>query len=245
VDFYSPHFYAGHCGENADVDIAAVTGASVSILRPDVVNFPGEWGVLGVPAPYEIRRRTYRDALWLSLTADAPGFFQWTYEFLEEYRWAQRIFRALGDRFSPPPPAEDAGISEAWAAYRGAQTRANWERLLEAWRRSEARKPKGLRAVGGYQVSSLADPARRVWLAYLRSRRSAAFGKYHLAVPAPAPLRLELDLPPGRYRVTAIDLSTGRTHRYAAAGSAALDIVPLTSDDYVVVAAPREFRFRP
>lgn len=123
VDFYSSHLYAGLCGENAGIDFAAITGATAAILRAGVVNFPGEWGVLDSSAPEDIRRRAHRDALWLSLTGGAPGFMQWTYEFLDEYRWAYRIFRALPKNFFPQRPELKVAIGDA---YRGFQNNTRY-----------------------------------------------------------------------------------------------------------------------
>jgi hypothetical protein len=120
VDFYSTHFYAGTCGESARADFAAATAATSAVVRSDIANFPGEWGVLNGGIPDEIRRRAHRDALWLTLLSGAPGFMQWTYDFIGEYRWASRIFRALPGEFSPDAPPVLENISEPWRAFQTA-----------------------------------------------------------------------------------------------------------------------------
>ncbi|MGE5567824.1 MAG: hypothetical protein ACM3S5_02200 [Rhodospirillales bacterium] len=125
VDFYSSHLYAGDCGENKRIDFAAVTGATTAVLRAEIVNFPGEWGVLDSKAPEEIQRRSYRDALWLSLMAGGPGFMQWTYDFLDEYRRASEIFDSLPKRFSPERPAPVVDIGPE---YRGFHDEAHYTR---------------------------------------------------------------------------------------------------------------------
>lgn len=117
VDFYSAHFYAGMCGENAATDFAAATGAGAAIIAAGLPNFPGEWGVLASAAPPDIRRLAHRDALWLTLLAGSPGFMQWTYEFPEEYRWPARIFAALPKSFSPERPALAVDIGEPYRLF--------------------------------------------------------------------------------------------------------------------------------
>jgi len=96
VDFYSSHLYAGLCGESDEIDFAAVTGATTAILRESVMTFPGEWGVLARrhAAPEDVRRRAYRDGIWLSLMARGPAFRQWGHTFLDEFRWPAKVFAA-------------------------------------------------------------------------------------------------------------------------------------------------------
>ncbi len=266
VDFYSTHFYAGMCGENRDADFAAVTAAATAVIRARVPTFPGEWGVLGDEAPEAIRRRAHRDALWLSLLAGAPGFMQWTYEYLEEYRWPARVIGALPHGFSPDPPPVSEDISVPWRAFQEAPAamrppsyRLNGERaadrnlrrLLRDYRRGLDRgTPLGftfggvaktaegdvpIRARGGYQVAWMGDRARRVWVAYLRSRKVGAFGTQFLGVPVPRRLDLDFDLPPGEYHVALIDLERDRLERYRLGNNAGLNVSSRTDSDYVLI----------
>jgi hypothetical protein len=255
VDFYSLHLYAGLCGEFEDVDFAAVTAASTVILRAGgLVAYPGEWGVLASPAPREVLRRAHRDAIWLTLLAGAPGFLQWTYDFVEEYRWPNRVFGSLPREFSPdPPPPPPADFAARWAAFASAgvadppyfmlnrQRRSdpNLRRLYLDYRRSlDPSAAAPLRPSEGWQLAWLGDTQHRIWVAYLRSREIRAFGKHFLGVPVARPLRLALNLPPGRYRVSVIDLERNRRRRFRLDARGALDLSPATDSDYVVQITP-------
>jgi len=270
VDFYSAHFYAGLCGEYAGADFAAVTAASSAVVAASIVNFPGEWGVLDSPAPEEVRRRAHRDALWLTLLSGAPGFMQWTYEFLDEYRWAARVFRSLPRDFSPARAEWQRDISDEWRAFesvpatkeppyymlgRPRRSDENLRRIFaEYWEGLEEGRPVAFRmgpqpageppppplqAVGGFQLTYLADPVHRAWIAYLRSREVRAFGPHFFGVPVARPLSLRLDLPPGRYVVEAIRLGDGGVRRWKAQARAELRISEQTDADYVVIVSPR------
>jgi hypothetical protein len=265
VDFYSGHFYAGDCGENARVDFAAVTAASSAVVRAGVVNFPGEWGVLKTGIPESVRRRAQRDALWLTLLAGAPGFMQWAYDFLDEYRWPARVLRALPRGFSPgAPPAAD-NISVRWSAFQKSpaahkppryqvsserRTDPNFRRILLEYRRSLSRgvplafklsgrniapAPAPLRAQGGYELAYLADTARRTWVAYLRSRRTGVFNGLFLGVPVKAPLRIRFRLPAGDYHAALIDLGTSSVVRFEPRPRSTLSVSRGTDTDYVLV----------
>jgi len=126
VDFYSSHLYAGLCGESDKIDFAAVTGATTVILRESMMTFPGEWGVLAYrhPSPEDVRRRAYRDGIWLSLMARGPGFLQWDHNFMDEYRWPAKVFAALPRGFSPAPPPTIVAIGKE---YRTFQTNSRYE----------------------------------------------------------------------------------------------------------------------
>jgi len=97
--------------------------------------------VLDSKAPEEILRRSHRDALWLSLLAGGPGFMQWTYDFLEEYRRASEIFHSLPKRFSPERPGPVVNIGPE---YRGYHDEAGYPReaLFRAERRTDPRLRK-------------------------------------------------------------------------------------------------------
>ncbi len=92
VDFYSSHMYAGSTGDYEKADFAAATVATSLIIRAGIPTFSGEWGMFQSEAPPAVKRYVHRDAIWLSLLAGLPGFFQWTYEFPEEYRAPAKIF---------------------------------------------------------------------------------------------------------------------------------------------------------
>ncbi|HVX67385.1 MAG TPA: hypothetical protein VHA11_12315 [Bryobacteraceae bacterium] len=265
VDFYSTHFYAGDCGANAQVDFAAVTAASSAIVRAGIVNFPGEWGVLKTGVPESIRRRAHRDALWLTLLGGAPGFMQWAYDFLDEYRWPNRVMRALPRGFSPGAPAAVRNIAAPWRAFQdapagrrpsGYQVRperradANLRRILFEYRRSLAkgvplaftlkgrntRAPAApLRAEGGYELAYLEDTTRGTWVAYLRSRKTGVFNGLFLGEPVKAPLRLRFRLPAGDYHAALIDLETGAVQRFEPRPRFRLNVSPATDSDYVLV----------
>ncbi len=117
TDFYSSHMYNGLIGAGPHADFAAATGATAAILRAQTVNFPGEWGILNDKPPAELRRLAHRDAIWLTLLAGGPGFLQWTFEFLDEYRWPQRVFSALPANFSPAQPSVSVDITEAYRTF--------------------------------------------------------------------------------------------------------------------------------
>lgn len=117
VSFYSSHMYAGLCGENQAIDFAAASAATGLFIAAGIVNFKGEWGVFDSPVPMDVKRFSHRDAIWLSLLAREPGFFQWTYEFPEEYRWPARVFKALPKSFSPARPSVRVEIGEAYQAF--------------------------------------------------------------------------------------------------------------------------------
>jgi hypothetical protein len=234
------------------------------VVRAGIVNFPGEWGVLGSRAPADILRRTHRDALWLTLLAGAPGFMQWTYDFLGEYRWVSRIFRALPHDFTPGPPPAVENIAEPWRAFQQSPAASqppyfmlNIARLKDEDLRgiladygrslalglplgftltdpSHANEP-AIRAYGGYQLSYIADPEHRIWLAYLRSRRVRAFGNHFLGVPVSAPLRVGFDLPEGTYDVALIDLSRNKVRRFRAGPESTMEMSPRTDGDYVLI----------
>jgi hypothetical protein len=250
VDFYSSHFYSGQSGENESVDFAALTAATTAILGAGIVNFPGEWGVLDASIPAEIRRRAHRDAIWLTLMAGAPGFMQWTYDFMDEYRRVERVFRTLPKRFSPTPAT--IGMRAAYREYheprryvdspgrypflRDKRTDPNLRQMLDVYRR---RLDGGgvLRAIGGYQVACLEDRRNRAWIGYLRSREVRQFGNTWLGVPVTRPLQLELDLPEGEYTLALFDLDTGKRKRHRAARK--VRISEATDRDYAFVITPR------
>lgn len=247
VEFYSAHLYAGQCGAFADVDFSAVTAASTAVLRAaGLVNYPGEWGVLASSAPREVVRRAHRDAIWLTLLAGAPGFLQWTYDFVEEYRWPKRVFGELPREFSPDPPAPaPADFAERWAAFEstpiGPPRRSNpiLRGLYLDYRRSL--DPGGvapLRAPAGWQLGWLGDSRHRIWIGYLRSREIRAFGEQFLGVPVARPLRLAFNLPPGRYRVSLIDLERNHRRRLRLDGRATLDLSAGTDSDYAIEITP-------
>ncbi len=107
---------------------------------------------------------------------------------------------------------------------------------LEEFAKSKGKAfPRPIEVQGGYQLAYLADPASRIWIAYLRNRTVQAFGQQFLGVPKESKLRLRFRLPRGRYDAEVIDLETGRSLHSAIAHGAALDIARRTSDDYVVV----------
>lgn len=259
VDFYSTHFYAGDCGENARSDFAAATAATSAVVRAEIVNFPGEWGVLKEGIPKEIRRRAHRDALWLTLLSGAPGFMQWTYDFIEEYRWPKRVFGALPREFSPDAPPALENIAEQWRAFQATpletsrQNDPNLQSILAAYnqalergvplgftltgapRPAPARLP--IRARGGYQLAYLADSAHRIWIAYLRSRKVRAFGGTYLGVPVKAPLRLTFDLPEGEYTAALIDLGRNKVKRLRIRKNSTREVSRSTDADYVLLVA--------
>jgi hypothetical protein len=117
TDFYSSHMYNGLIGAGPHADFAAATAATAAILRAKAVNFPGEWGILNDDPPADLRRLGHRDAIWLTLMAGGPGFLQWTFEFLDEYRWPQRVFSALPADFSPAQPELTVDITEAYRTF--------------------------------------------------------------------------------------------------------------------------------
>lgn len=100
-----------------------------------------------------------------------------------------------------------------------------------------------IRAIGGYQLAYLADPKTATWLAYLRSRKVQAFGRQYLGVRAEAPLRIELDLPPGRYQSCLIDLTSSKLRAGRVEARSAIE-VGVTSHDYVLVVMPGHIRLR-
>ena len=250
ADFYSTHFYAGTCGENADADFSAVTGAASAVLRAaGTATFPGEWGVLDDKVPREILLRAQRDALWLSLLSGASGFMQWNYDFLDEYRWPQQVFRSLPPGFSPDPPRPVDDLAAAWRAFQEdpAASSPPWFQLnprraaspdlraiLSRYRQSLDRGVP-IRAEGGYQVACLADTAHRTWIAYLRSREIRAFGKTFLGVPVKAPLEITCTLPEGDYAADLIDLTRDRVRRLRLGASAKIPVSRNTDADYVLV----------
>ncbi len=237
VDFYSSHLYAGQCGENSRIDFAAVTGATTAVLRAGMVNFPGEWGVLDSTAPAEVQKRSHRDALWLTLMAGGPGFMQWTYDFPDEYRRASEVFRSLPKRFSPERPAATADIVRAYREYQAKRTERNLLAVYEGGTGLLA-CPKSIEAQGGYQLACLADPASRIWIAYLRDRTVQAFGKQYLGVPRESRLRLRFRLPKGRYDIRVIDLETGSEFRRPIGHNATIDVARRTNSDYVLAIRP-------
>lgn len=117
VDFYSPHLYAGLGGDSSSIDFAAVTAASALIINAGVPNFYGEWDIFSSPVPMELRRFSHRDAVWLSLLSGQPGFFQWTYEFPDEYRWPGKVFSRLPKKFSPARPKVEVEIGEVYRTF--------------------------------------------------------------------------------------------------------------------------------
>jgi hypothetical protein len=265
VDFYSAHFYAGDCGENEQVDFAAVTAASSAVVRAGVVSFPGEWGVLKTGVPESVRRRAHRDALWLTLLGGAPGFMQWTYDFLDEYRWPSRVLRALPHGFSPGAPPAVRNIAARWTAFQGApaahkpplyqvnrerRADANLRRIFVEYRRSLAKgvplaftlkgrnlapRAAPVRAAGGYELTYLGDRARRTWVVYLRSRKTSVFDGVFLGEPVKAPLRLRFRLPDGEYQAALIDLGSGAVMRFAPRPHSTLNVSRGTDSDYVLV----------
>ncbi|HEX8985220.1 MAG TPA: hypothetical protein VF767_07310 [Bryobacteraceae bacterium] len=273
VDFYSAHFYGGDCGESPRVDFAAVTAATSAAVCSAVVNFPGEWGVLRGGAPESVRRRAHRDALWLTLLAGAPGFMQWTYEFLDEYRWPARVLRALPRGFSPEPADATEDVAPLWRAFEEdpAAWRPPWfqanplrranpnlQRILLDYERSLERgmplafrwggpaaapEEAPIRAEGGYQLAYLAGAGRSTWIAYLRSRAVRAFGDQFLGVPVKAPLRIRLRLPPARYEAALIDLGSGVMRRFRTEAHSEIDVSPRTDADYVLVLTAERLKF--
>lgn len=117
TDFYSSHLYNGLVGAGPHADFAAATGATAAILDARAVNFPGEWGILTDQPPAELRRLGHRDAIWLTLLSGGPGFLQWTFEFLDEYRWPERVFSALPADFAPAPHTLAVDIGEAYTTF--------------------------------------------------------------------------------------------------------------------------------
>lgn len=115
--FLSPHLYAGLCGSNENADFPLVTAATSAIIGASTPSLTGEWGILNSHAPADLLRRNQRDAIWLSLMARAPGFMQWDYTFLEEYREVARIFSALPKEFRPTPPVLAVDISPQYQAF--------------------------------------------------------------------------------------------------------------------------------
>ena len=292
MDFYSPHMYAGLCGESVELDFGAVSGATAAVIGAGLVNFNGEWGVLNSLATQDVRRLAHRDALWLSLMAHSPGFMQWTYEFPDEYRRPAAIIAALPKDFSPERPKLAVDIGEAYRRFhdntryplfspdkvfpafpfiRQKQADANLQRIFAAYRRSldmgvpirftmsradgslsveefaaldAAAISRPIRASGGYQLAYLADPRSRTWLAYLRSRKVQAFGRQFLGVRVEKPLRIDLDLPPGRYHAYLIDLDSGGVRASKPAARGSIDVAGRTAHDYVLMITARRARVR-
>ncbi len=270
VDFYSMHFYAGDCGENSSADFAAVTAAASAVVRAAVVNFPGEWGILNSRAPEKIRRRAHRDVIWLTLLADSPGFLQWTYEFLDEYRWPARVFDALGRSFSPDEPSAKRAIGAEWDAFQNSpaaqeppafrmnpdrRSDPNLRAILDSYAQSLAAGvrlgftlggsgrdagPQPLSVEGGYQLSWLGDAAHRTWIAYLRSRKVKDFGGQFLGVPVRAPLRIRFALPEGHYDAVLVDLGANRLRRFEAAANSVRKVSRGTDADYLLVVGSKE-----
>ncbi len=212
ADFYSAHYYAGLCGENPGLDFAATTAASTAFLKTAVTNYPGEWGVLDTGAPREVLRTAHRDAIWLTLLAGAPGFMQWTYDFVEEYRWPSKLFRALPAAFSPEPAPSMQGLEPTWREFQAAYAADLPFFMLNSQRRNDSNLRhildtyrERLQGAPGWQVASLTDSKRGIWIAYVRSREIRAFGKTYLGVPVARPLALKNPLDPGEYHAYIID----------------------------------------
>ena len=289
VDFYSSHFYERLCGSTDQIDFAAVTAATGLVIAAGVPNFPGEWGILKSPAPEEVRRLGHRDAIWLTLMAGTPGFMQWMFEFLEEYRWPSKVFRALPKGFSPSPPEAAIEIAERYRVFhdntryslfsidkpfpafefnKQKQADRNIQQIYGAYKRSlelgvpirfvmrgqgipleqfmamrpdQFRRP--IRAHGGYQLAYLKDANSPTWIAYLRSRKIQDFGGHFLGVPAQAPLRIELQLPAGRYTARLIDLNANSTRSYEVGAKSSLKVAKTGTDDYVLVITRRGVKF--
>jgi hypothetical protein len=176
VDFYSSHMYAGLCGENETIDFAAVTAATGAVIAAGIPNFSGEWGVFSSPVPMDMKRFSHRDAIWLSLLSGRPGFFQWTYEFPEEYRWASEVMRSLPRGFTPARPQVEIDIGEAYRTFqnneryarfvagrlfpafpfnRDKQSDPNIQKILAAYRRSLAIGVPVAFAMGGGRSMSI------------------------------------------------------------------------------------------
>jgi hypothetical protein len=111
---------------------------------------------------------------------------------------------------------------------------------LEEFVKSKASAfPRPIAAEGSYQLAYLADPASRIWIAYLRNRTVEAFGAHLLGVPGESKLRVRFRLPEGRYDAEVIDLETGRGFRRVIGHRTTVEVAKRTSSDYVVVVRPR------
>lgn len=72
-----------------------------------------------------------------------------------------------------------------------------------------------------------------------------AFGRQFLGVRVEKPLRIDLDLPPGRYHAYLIDLDSGgvRASKLAARGS--IDVTTRTAHDYVLLVTQQRAHLSP
>jgi hypothetical protein len=175
IDFYSSHMYAGLTGDYQKADFAAATAATSLIIRAGIPTFGGEWGLFASTVPPPIKRRSHRDAIWLSLLAGLPGFFQWTYEFPEEYRIPAEIFRSLAPDFSPQPPLK----VEIGAAYRAFQDNSRYPLYLAG----------KLFSPGPFHRQKQQDEnLRRIFAAYMHSLDIGAPIAFAIDDPAAMPL---------------------------------------------------------
>lgn len=103
-----------------------------------------------------------------------------------------------------------------------------------------ARLPRPIQAVGGYQLAYVKDANSATWIAYLRKRAIQGFGRHFVGVPKEAPLRLQLDLPKGRYVARLMDLGANTMRRYEAGARSRIEVAKKTSTDYVLVITRRD-----
>ena len=97
-----------------------------------------------------------------------------------------------------------------------------------------------IEVVGGYQLAYIKDAGSQTYLAYLRSRGVKRYGESYLGLPAPATLRIKLNLPEGQYAVRLINLTQDKLIRQDLPGGGSLGPQGLTSDDYVLVITPAD-----
>lgn len=98
----------------------------------------------------------------------------------------------------------------------------------------------------GWQLAYLKDAHSATWVGYLRSKKVEQVKEnFFLAVPVEAPLTLRLDLPPGEYTLTLIDLEADSVSRLPTGGQGEIRVAEKTGAEYafVITAAGKEPRF--